>query len=95
MSDEQKLDMNEFVARLGTFFILLGLFFMIMFIASDAARQPNFDYLLLGLVGLGIGMVFRRRASPPPPSGRFGWYKKLLERSKQRRDNKGKKEENG
>ena len=94
MSDEQKQDMNQFIARLGTFFIMLGIFFMIMFVASDAARQPNFDYLLLGLVGLGFGVVFRRRAAPPPPSGRFGWYKKLRERSRQRRENNGKKGEN-
>lgn len=93
MSDEQKQDMNQFIARLGTFFILLGIFFLIMFIASDAANQANFDYLLLGLVGLGFGFVFRRRASPPPPSGRFGWYKNLREKSKQRKENKGKKEE--
>jgi MYXO-CTERM domain-containing protein len=92
MSDEQKQDMNQFVARLGTFFILLGIFFLIMFIASDAAKQPNFDYLLFGLVGLGFGLVFRRRASPPSPSGRFGWYKNLREKSKQRKENKGKKE---
>jgi len=90
MSDEQKQDMDQFVARLGTFFILLGIFFLIMFIASDAAKQPNFDFLLWGLVGLGFGLVFRRRASPPQPSGRFGWYKNLREKSKQRKENKGK-----
>jgi len=92
MSDEHNQDMNQFVARLGTFFILLGIFFIILFVASDAAKQPNFDYLLYGMLGLGFGLVFRRRASPPPPSGRFAWYKNLREKSKQRRENKGKKE---
>ena len=92
MSDENKQDMNQFVARLGTFFIILGIFFIIMFVASDAVKQPNFDYFLYGMLGLGSGWVFRRRASPPPPSGRFGWYKNLREKSKQRREDKGKKE---
>jgi len=91
MSDEPKRDLDEIVARLGTFFILLGIFFMILFIASDAANQPNFDYLFLGMAGVLLGMVFRRRASPPPPSGRFEWYRNLREKSRQRKENKGKK----
>ncbi|GAB4415956.1 MAG: hypothetical protein Kow002_01460 [Anaerolineales bacterium] len=94
MGDDQPQDINDIVARFGTFLTLLGIFFMIVFVASDAAKQPNFDYLFLGMAGLGFGILLRRRATPPPPSGRFEWYRKLKEKSKQRKEEKNKKKEN-
>ena len=90
MGEEDRRDLDETIARIGTFLIILGLFFTIMFIASDAAMQPNFDFLFLGVAGIGFGFVLRRRAAPPPPSGRFGWWKSMQEKSKQRKEEKKK-----
>ncbi len=36
---EETVDRSAFIARVGTFFILVGLFSMILFIASDATRN--------------------------------------------------------
>ena len=91
MGDEQKINQDEIIARLGTFFIILGLFFTIMFVASDNYSQPNFDFLFLGMAGLGFGFFFRRRAAPPPSSGRFGWIRTMREKLRTRKEEKKKK----
>ena len=91
MGEGPPTDQKEFVPRIGTFLILMGLFFFILFIASDFAEKTDFDWLFLGLLLLGIGFVFRRRAAPPPPSGRFGGIRGIQERAKKRREEKVKK----
>lgn len=87
MSEEQK----ELVPRIGTFLLVLGFFFFILFLTSDFANQPNFDYLFLGLLLAAVGYVFRRRAAPPPPASRFGAIRKMREDAKKRREEKVKK----
>jgi hypothetical protein len=90
MSEEHD-GQNELVPRIGTFLLLLGLFFFILFLTSDFAEQPDFDWLFLGLLLVAVGYVFRRRASPTPPTGRFGAIKKLREDARKRKEEKGKK----
>lgn len=87
---------GDFAARIGTFLVLLGIFFFIIFIASDLADQPDFDWLFLGLLFLVGGIVLRRRAPPPPPSGRFSALNRWREQARKRRQGQkdsGKKEE--
>ncbi len=84
-------DESEFIPRVGTFFILLGIFFSLLFLASDFAKQPDFDWLFLGMLAVAIGIIFRRRAPPPPPAGRFALIRKLRENAKKRREEKSKK----
>ena len=88
---EGPTNQKEFVPRIGTFLILMGIFFFIFFLASDFAKQPGFDWLFLGLLFTAIGFFFRRRASPPPPVGRFGMIRKLRENAKKRKEEKAKK----
>jgi hypothetical protein len=85
---------GDFSARIGTFLILLGIFFFIIFIASDFADQPDFDWLFLGLLFLVFGIVLRRRAPPPPPSGRFPTINRLRDQAKKRREENLNKEKN-
>ncbi len=70
---------NEFIIRIGTFFILIGAGIFILFIASDAAGKTNFDYLCAAVLCVTVGILFRRRRPPGPPSGRFGYVRKLRE----------------
>ena len=91
MGEEQPTPQAEFVPRIGTFLILLGIFSLILFLASDFANQPEFDWLFIGLVLVGIGFFFRRRATPPPPAGRFGTLRKLRENAKKRKEERAKK----
>jgi hypothetical protein len=79
---------RELVPRIGTFLILLGIFSLIFFITSGLAQQPDFDWLFVSLLLLGIGVFLRRRAAPAPSAGRFSIVRKLTERTKK---NKGKK----
>ena len=88
---EEPTDQKEFVPRIGTFLILLGIFFFIFFLASDFADQLDFDWLFLGLLFAAIGFFFRRRASPPPSAGRFGMIRKMREDAKKRKEEKAKK----
>jgi len=89
--DENQTDQSEFIPRIGTFLNLLGVFFFILFLASDFANQPDFDWLFLGILALSIGIIFRRRAPPPPPSERFTMVRKLRENAKKRREEKSMK----
>lgn len=83
---------DDFIARVGTFFILVGVGLIILFSASviplfspqskDLQIAAKFDYLFWAIVLLGIGTLMRRKAAPPPPSGRFSGLKAFLARHK-------------
>lgn len=91
MGDEQPTSQEELVPRIGTFLILLGIFSFILFLASDFANTPEFDWLFVGMVLMGIGFFFRRRAALPPSAGRFGMVRKMRENAKKRKEEKAKK----
>ena len=91
MGEEGPTPQEELVPRVGTFFVILGIFALIFFLASDFSKQPDFDWLFIGMVLLGIGFIFRRRAAPPPPAGRFGAIRKMRESAKKRKEEKAKK----
>jgi hypothetical protein len=59
--------------RIGTFFALLGLGLIGLYILSDLAKSPTCNYLVIGgfLLGLGIFMWLRDPAPPPQETGRF------------------------
>jgi succinate-acetate transporter protein len=90
MGDEPT-EQREFIPRIGTFLILLGIFFLIIFLASDFANQADFDWLFLSLLFWALGFFLRRRASPPPAAGRFGMIRKMREDAKKRKEEKAKK----
>ena len=79
---------NEFIIRIGTFFILLGVGIFILFIASDYANQTNFDYLFWAVLAVTVGILLRRRKPPAPPSGRFSYLRGLRGQSKKHREEK-------
>lgn len=75
---------KEIIARIGTFFLLVGIGLIAFFIMSEAARQATFEYFCSGLILLILGFIFRgqlrRRTSP---SGRFSLVRRLMPKSKQ------------
>lgn len=89
MSDNQPNNYPELIYRVGTFFLLVGLGLVILFILSDAVRQTAFNYLCWGAILLTIGFMFRAQYKRAvPSSGRFS----ILRRFKRaRKDDKGKK----
>jgi hypothetical protein len=77
--------MTDFIARIGTFFFLLGFGLFVLFLASDMADMPQFDYLCLSMLSIGLGWMMVRRKAPPPSAGRFSWVKKTRENMRKRR----------
>jgi glycerol uptake facilitator-like aquaporin len=88
MGEEEPTPQGELVPRVGTFFIILGIFSLIFFLASDFAKQPDFVWLFIGMVLVGIGFIFRRHTASPPPAGRFGTIRKMRENAKKSKEEK-------
>ncbi len=63
---------------------------MILFIASDMAHQPEFDYFFLALLGIGLGWLLHRRKPPPPSSGRFSLFRNMRESARKKEEKKDK-----
>jgi hypothetical protein len=69
--------MEEFVARIGTFFLLIGVFLFIIFLASDMGKQTDFDYLFLAIIAVVAGWMMQRKRPRPPSAGRFGYIRRM------------------
>ena len=82
---EQPPDRKEFVARVGTFLVLVGIGLMVFFILSEAAKAPTLSYFCWGTVVLSFGFIFRGQFKKPagPPHGRFGIFKRLKPKPKE------------
>jgi hypothetical protein len=78
---------NNILPRLGTFLILIGGGFLILFTGSIFAREFNILYLFLAAVTLFLGFVLHR-AAPHPESSRFSGIRKVSQHSRQRREEK-------
>ena len=74
--------MEDFILRIGTYFLVVGIGIFILFISTDFANQPDFDYLFWSVLFVAVGLLIRRRKPPPPPSGRFSYLKKMREGKK-------------
>ena len=94
MGDSQPPNRAEFVSRVGTFFLLLGIGLMVFFFLSDAASNPNLNYFCWGTIILTFGFIFRAQFKKPagPPSGRFSGLGRVRNALK-RKPKEAKKEE--
>ncbi len=59
--------------RVGTFFILLGLGLIGLYILSDIAKVPSCNLLVFGGIALALGVFLwlRDPIKPGPPANRF------------------------
>jgi hypothetical protein len=69
--------------RVGHFFVVLGGFLLVLFVASDLAEQPNFNVFFFGLAGVVIGLILigQNRAGKVETE-RFRWIRNMLNRRK-------------
>jgi hypothetical protein len=75
----------------GTFFLLIGIGLIVLFILSEAAQQASFEYFCSGVILLIIGFMFRAQYKRSiQDSGRFRALRWLRPKSK---EDKGKKQE--
>ncbi len=84
---------DTFIVRVGMFFLVMGGGVFILFVASDLADKPDFDYLFVALILIAIGWSMWRKKSPPPPAGRFSYIRKIREDSKLKRQERMKAKE--
>jgi hypothetical protein len=75
----------ETLHRLGTFFLLIGLALLVLFVGSIMSKDSNVNYLLLSLATLFVGFLLQRN-KPVKDSGRFGTIRRARERSRQHRE---------
>ena len=76
---------ENLVARVGSFFILVGLALLIIFVGSILSKDTHGIYLFLSFLSFIVGYLFRRN-KPDNDSGRFGTIRRAGERSRQRRE---------
>jgi hypothetical protein len=82
--------MEELIARIGTFFLLIGTYLFILFLASDMGNRTDFDYLFLAMIAIAAGWMMHRKRPPPPSAGRFGIFRRKRPSPKNRPDDKSK-----
>ena len=74
---------RELIYRVGTFFLMIGIGLMLLFILSDAAQAPTLSYFCGGLVILIVGVLCRRQYKKSfPPNERFSFIRKLMPKPK-------------
>jgi hypothetical protein len=66
---------NNLIPRFGTFFILVGLVFLCLFVFSSMGHDTNVIYLFLSIVSFLAGFSLRRK-KPVNESGRFGMVRR-------------------
>ncbi|HSM72897.1 MAG TPA: hypothetical protein VK851_15265 [Anaerolineales bacterium] len=81
MGERNKYERKEFIYRVGTFFLLVGIGFLVFFMLSEAAQQPEFNYFCGSMILLSVGFFFRARYRRAiTPSGRFSRAKRFFRR---------------
>ena len=64
--------------RIGWFFIIVGSVLLLIFFASDLAKETSYEFLCLGMLGVVIGLVMWNKGKPAPQeNGRFSAFKKM------------------
>jgi len=86
MSDHQPNNYTELIYRVGTFFLLVGIGLVVIFILSEAAQKTAFSYFCWGSIFLIVGFMFRAQYKKSvPPSGRFSIFRRLMPKSKDKK----------
>jgi uncharacterized protein YqhQ len=86
MSDNQPNNYSELIYRVGTFFLLIGIGLVVIFILSEAAQETSFSYFCWGTILLVIGFMFRAQYKRSiPSSGRFSLLKRLMPKPKDKK----------
>jgi hypothetical protein len=90
--------MKDFLARIGTFFFLIGIGLLLLFVASDAssditAKSTDYSWLCGSVILIALGFLFRRSAAPPEAADRFRTVHKIQERREAAKKEKAKSQQ--
>jgi len=56
--------------------VVLAIGVLFLFLLSELAETPDFDFLFLSMLLFGVGWLLRRRRPPPKPTGRFSLFRR-------------------
>jgi len=92
MGESPPPDRKEFVGRIGTFLVLVGIGLMVFFILSESAKQPTLSYFCWGTILLTFGLIFQGQFKKPagPPHGRFSVLQRFKRKPKEKKEEKKK-----
>jgi hypothetical protein len=78
------MSFSDMTHRIGTFFMLVGLLLIGLFLLSDMAETPTCGFMISGsfFFAIGVFLWFRDPAPPPQETGRF----RILRSSGKKRD---------
>jgi len=74
------MDGKDLIPRIGTFFIIMSVGFILLFAISSPTDNSYFDYLFIGIFLAVVGFLLRRKAKPPPPTNRFSMFNKMRDK---------------
>ena len=81
---DQGYDPKEMLHRVGTFFLLVAIGLLALFLLSESASKTNFSYFCWGLSLLTLSFVLRAQLKKTyKPQGRFSILQKLKPKPKE------------
>lgn len=85
MGEPQSYNYKELLGRVGTFFVIVAIGLLALFVLSESAEQTVFPYFCWSTILFGAGFFLRSRfkKAAGPASGRFGILKRLRPKPKE------------
>ena len=84
MGAPQQNNRKEFIYRVGTFFLLVSLGFIVFFLLSESKGTPTFGYFCWSTILAVLGFIFRAQYKKEvASSGRFGTIRRLFKGRKE------------
>lgn len=81
MGEPEQYNRKEIIHRIGTFFLMIGIGLLLIFLLSEAAGQTTFQFFCVSILLMIVGFLFRAQYKRGvTPSGRFGVIKRLRRR---------------
>ena len=73
---------SRMVGRIGIFFLILGAFLVLLFVAADVKNAEAIRFLCFGVPLLGLGFFFWNRSRSKSEAERFRGIRKIFVRKK-------------
>jgi hypothetical protein len=77
---------SDLVPRVGTFLILAGIGLLMVFITYELGGTAHFDFLLISLLLIFIGIRLKLSGRSDSPGARFKSVRRISEKHKQKKD---------
>jgi hypothetical protein len=79
------------IYRVGLFFYVIGGGAFVLFVVSDFAKKPDYDFFFTALAMFVVGGILRRGRPAPPSAERFSWLRKTIDERKNKKGKDAKK----